>query len=211
MNPVINNLQFYKSGKIIKLLNNNDQLKIFTTPLYLPFGLGKKNSYNNTTEYFLDCFVSTNNEEYETFITYIDSLETEIKNIIKTQYKTLDNKLTSEPGYYPILRPNKNYPKILKINFKRDNQGNFLTMLYDENKNKIKLTENNISDIFTKNTSFKCLIECSKMWLFNNQVGSYWHIAQIKLENDKDQSNEQNEPIESNIEQNNIYNTILID
>lgn len=210
MNPIINNLQFCKSGKITKLFNNgNEQLKIFTTPLYLPFGLGKKNSFNNTTEYFLDCFISTNNPEYESFINYIDNLESEIKNVIKTQYKTLDNKLTNEPGYYPILRNNKNYPKILKINFKRDAQGNFLTMLFDENKNKIKLTENNISDIFTKNTSFKCLIECTKLWLFQNQIGSYWHITQIKLEKQEPSHNDDEEGTNDNPDD--IYNTILID
>lgn len=90
----------------------------------------------------------------------------------------------------------------------RDSKGNFESVIFDENKDKIIINEKSLEDVLCKGKIFKTIIECNKIWYYNGRFGTTWNIKQLKFVN--------NIPIDENTTDNNtntnnnIYQNIMI-
>ena len=182
----LGNLRLGKSGRAVKLLFNKDTFKMHTIKMYCPFGVKSvNNDWSNITEYYVDC--SLNQSDSESAKTYRDELSTLDSKLNELIRENLDMFKVNNGGdltYSPILRENGNYPKLMRLKLPRDKNGNFTFFAFDENKQKLKITESNISEIFGKGKVFKGIVECQKVWVYNGRIGSMWNLVQMKLSND---------------------------
>jgi len=174
----ITKLSLTKSGKNIKLVNNKLDISLKTSELFLPFNLNKnRRHWMNYDEYSMDCYI--NNDP--TFSENLIKLDETIFNLSKENINLLGGTTTDDLGYSKMYRENKEYPKLLKLYFPRDNNGNFITHFFDENSKPIIVNERNIETILSKKSIFKTLITCSKVWFYQNKIGTTWNIVQLKL------------------------------
>jgi hypothetical protein len=211
------NVKLAKSGRAIKLLYEKEPLQFCTSTLYTPFGVKfVSKDWSNFTEFSIDCSLNqAQNESSVGFREFIEELDCKINSLVKDNlnlFNSTKEVATDNYNYSSILRENGTYPKLIKLQFPRDKNGNFTTFFFDANKDKLKLDESNIEATLTKGQTFKCIIECSKIWYYNNKVGSIWNVIQLKIcetktKNTMSISNEEN----SNQSVYNIYNTMLID
>lgn len=205
-----NNFKLAKAGRSIKLLYEKEPVQFCTSSLYSPFGVKSSvKDWNVFTDYVLDC--SLNQSDYENnvaFKTFLDKLDAKIQelckdnvNLFQTSSKNFDNNYT----YSPLLRENGNYAKLLKLQLQRDKNGNFQSFVFDCNKDKIKINEDNIEETLCKGKVFKCIIECSKLWYYNGKIGSTWSIVQLKFNEKKVIDNNS-----TNNNNDNVYNNLMI-
>jgi hypothetical protein len=201
-----------KSGRAVKLLYNKEPLQVCTSSLFTPFGVkSSEREWSNFTEYYVDCSLNNASKENSvTFKEFIGRLDEKINELVRenislfTTPKTVGDIDTFT--YTPILKENGSYPKLMKLQFQRDKNGNFESFMFDEDRNKISVNDNNISKNVARGKVFKCIIECSKVWLYNGRVGSIWNIVQLKFSQNTyipDQTQAQ----ESRVN----YNTLMID
>lgn len=200
-----------KSGRSIRLLYNKEPLQFCTTSLYSPFGVKSSiKEWSNFTEYVLDCSLNQSNEDNAVnFKQFVDKLDKKIEELAKdnTELFKTSRGFDGNFVYSPILRENGNYPKLLKMQLLRDRNGNFQSFVFDCNKEKIKLAENNIEEVLCKGKVFKCIIECTKVWFFNGRIGSTWNVVQLKFNEKKIYENTNNDN-SNNIS--NLYTNLMI-
>ena len=206
-----------KSGRAIRLLYNKEPLQICTSTLYSPFGIKSVNKeWSNFTEYNLDCSLNQSTSETSMiFKNFIDKLDIIIQKLVKENLSLFNSKnetANENFTYTSILRENGSYPKLMKLQFTRDKQGNFESFIFDEQKEKIPINENNIDNIIAKGKIFKTIIECVKVWYYNGKVGSIWKVVQLKFcERERMKMNDENESLmdeTNNVK--NIYNQLMI-
>lgn len=190
-----------KSGRTIKLLYNKTPFQFCTSLLYSPFGIkSTSKDWSKYDEYYIDCSLNQSDSdmsiEFREFVSKLDDKIIELTN----NNKELLN-ITGNFDYNKILRENKNYPKLMKLQLPRDKNGNFDCFVFGTDKSKIKIDETNIEEVLSKGKIFKCIIECSKLWYFKEKVGSIWNIVQLKFTDVK----------VVNENTNNIYNSCMID
>lgn len=193
-----------KSGRSVKLLYNKTPFQFCTSLLYTPFGV-KSNSkdWAKFDEYYLDCSLNQSTSEQScNFREFVDNLDKKIVDLINENKDLLNIQSTSEFMYNSILRENKNYPKLIKLQMPRDKNGNFDCFVFNSDKTKIKIDETNIEDVLVKGKIFKCIIECSKIWYFKEKVGSLWNIVQLKFA--------ETPKINDDIQIQNVYNKCII-
>lgn len=209
-----NDIKLGKSGRAVKLLYNKEPIQICTSTLYSPFGIKPVHKeWSNFTEYVLDC--SLNQSASETSLSFknsIDKLDVIIEKLVKENLSLFNTKTNTinqsdEFVYMPLLRENNNYPKLIKLQFTRDKLGNFESFIFDEQKEKIPINENNIEDTVSKGKIFKTIIECVKVWCYNGKIGSIWKVVQLKFCEKERIRNEDNSLSPTQ----NIYNQLLID
>lgn len=177
-----NNLKLAKVGRNIKLLNDKQSLNINTNILYMPFNLNKyKKQWSNIEEYSVDCYVQDNLSSNK-----LVEFDNVIFDLVKNNSQLFGSSDLNDAVYSTMYRDNKNYPKLLKLYLPRDSNGNFTTQFFDHESNKIIINEDNIESILTKKTMFKCIITCTKVWYYQNKIGSIWEIVQLKLNDNKD-------------------------
>lgn len=227
-NIVIQNLQelvfdqfnLAKVSRNVRLIQNKQNLNINTQVLFMPFNLNKyKKQWTNMDEYSVDCYVQ--DVACSEKLTQLDEF---IFDLSKKNAQLFNVPNLNDASYSPMYRDNKTYPKLLKLYLPRDNNGNFTTQFFDEKSEKIIVDENNIETILTKKTMFKCIITCSKVWYYQNKIGSIWNIVQLKLvSNDKTNSSDnnsdnscnselsENESENNNNSNSNIYTQSLIE
>lgn len=205
-------LKLGKSGRAIKLLYNKEPIQICSSTLYTPFGVKSINKeWSNYAEYNVDCSLNQSNSETSIFFRNgIEKLDKIIEKLVKENTSLFDSKnekCNDNFIYSPLLRENGSYPKLMRLQLSRDKNGNFESFIFDENKQKIKITENNIDEILSKGKCFKTIIECVKIWYYNGKVGSIWKIVQLKL-SERTITKQDSEKEESSLK--NIYNQIMI-
>lgn len=212
----VSKLKLAKSGRSIKIIYDKEPLQIVTGKLYTPFGVKiVSNNYSAFSTCYIDC--SLNQSTSETSIKYRELLETldnKIIDLIKDSLHLFNTgNLNFEPEdianiYSPMLRNNKTFPKLMKLMLSRDSKGNFESVIFDENKDKIIINEKSLEDVLCKGKIFKTIIECNKIWYYNGRFGTTWNIKQLKFVN--------NIPIDENTTDNNtntnnnIYQNIMI-
>jgi hypothetical protein len=181
-----NSLKLGKSGRAVKLFYNKEPIQICSSTLYTPFGVKSlTKEWSNYAEYNIDC--SLNQSTSETSVIFrngIEKLDKIIEKLVKENLNLFNskNETTNENFVYsPILRENSTYPKLMKLQLARDKNGNFESFIFNENKEKVKIDENNIDTILSKGKTFKTIIECVKVWYYNGKVGSIWKIVQLKF------------------------------
>lgn len=200
-------LKIAKSGKAIKLIYDKEPLQLVTELLYTPFGVkGNPNNYSQWTNYVLDCSLNQSNSENTiAYKNLIGTFDKNLMTLIKDNNHLFENTNFEELTYSPFHRENKTYPKLIKINLPRDNKGNFDFVIFNENKEKVNINENNITDVLCKGKIFKSIIECNKIWVYNGRFGTTWYLKQLRFINDiKQQDTPQTQQIEKN-------NYILLD
>lgn len=186
-------VQLVKSGRSVKLMYNKEPLQFCTATLYTPFGVRSiDRDWSNFSEYSIDCSVSSlRSETSETFVNFLKELENNASKLVNDNldiFKTPKSKqqIPETVQFSPIMRENGTYPKLIKLQLPRDKNGNFESFAFDQNKDKIRLSEDNIQTVLAKGKSFKCILECAKLWLWNDKVGIVWNIVQLKqVENAK--------------------------
>jgi len=178
-------LSLAKSGRTVKLIVDKQPINISIPCMYIPFGLNKiKKQWSNFEEYSVDCYLSNISNylnESKEFDNKMNELNDAIFNISKENIQLFNVPNSDDLTYSSFYRDNKTFPKLLKLHLPRDTNGNFTTMFFDENSNPIVVNENNIETILSKKTSFKCIMTCSKVWIYQNKIGSIWNIVQLKL------------------------------
>lgn len=207
----ISNLKLGKSGRAVKLFYNKEPLQLCTSTMYIPFGVKfVVKEWANYPEYYIDCFL--NNSSSDVSINFRESIEkfdNTISQLVKQNLSLFNSKTETASDnfeYTPILRENGKYPKLMKLQLSRDRNGNFESFVFDENKQKIMIDENNIENVLTKGKVFKTIIECVKIWYYNGKVGSIWKIVQLKF-SERTVNNDKFD----NQEKDNIYNKLMID
>ncbi len=181
-------LSIVKVGRNLKLYYKDSPIQILTNVLYTPFGVKSfENTYSSFSNYHVDCSVSDNEtEEGKKFTQDIHDFDDKIKTLIMDNLNLFNGDKTIEDfpdSYAPFLKPGKNgYPGLMKISLVRDSRGNFETVLFNSDKVRIPLSEMDISQILKKGTSFKGILECSRLWYYNGKYGASFVFKQIKLE-----------------------------
>lgn len=206
-----------KSGRAVKLLYNKEPIQICTSILYSPFGVKPIiKEWSNFTEYNLDCSLNQSNSENSVlFRETIERLDIIIQKLVKDNLN-LFNANQEDFVYNNILRVNGNYPKLIKFNLPRDKNGNFESFIFDINKDKISINENNIEEILSKGKVFRSIIECVKIWYYNGKVGSIWKIVQLKFSEKEPDNSIKSNAINTDFNTNNndkanIYTQLMID
>lgn len=210
-NLELENFKLGKSGRAVKLFYDKEPVQICTSTMYLPFGVKSvSKEWSNYSEYNMDCFLNNSTSSISvTFRESIEKLDDIIKNLVKSNLGLFNSKNESANEnftYSPILRENGSYPKLMRLQLTRDRNGNFESVIFDENKKKIKIDEHNIDNVLSKGKNFKTIIECVKVWYYNGKVGSIWSIVQLKF---SERSKVEMEPLEP-INMNQVYNQLMI-
>jgi len=210
-----NNLKLGKSGRAVKLLYNKEPIQICSSTLYTPFGVKSLNKEcSNYAEYNLDCSLNQSNSETSVlFRNSIEKLDKIIEELVRENtilFDSKNGKCNDDFVYSPLLRENGSYPKLMRLQLSRDKNGNFESFIFDETKQKIKITENNIDTILSKGKCFKTIIECVKVWYYNGKVGSIWKIVQLKLSERSLPKKEDSEKENEGSSPKNVYNQLMI-
>jgi hypothetical protein len=207
------NLKLGKSGRAVKLLYNKEPIQICSSTMYTPFGVKSVNKeWSNYAEYNINC--SLNQSTSETSITFknaIEKLDKIIEKLVKENINLFNSKNENANEnfiYSPILRENGSYPKLMNLQVSRDKNGNFESFIFNENKQKVKIDENNISEILSKGKTFKTILECVKVWYYNGKVGSIWKIVQLKF-SERTFTKQDSEKEEEGSSKN-VYNQLMI-
>jgi hypothetical protein len=185
----LSKLKVAKSGRNIKVMYGKEPLQLVTGKMYTPFGAkSNQNSYSSFTNCHIDC--SLNQSKSEASVKYRESIEALDRKIIELIQDNLNyfntGNMTFQPEdipniYSPMLRENKTYPKLMKIALPRDSKGNFECVIFDENKEKVLIEENNLEEVVCKGKIFKGIIECGKIWYYNGRFGTTWNLKQLKF------------------------------
>ncbi len=156
-----------KSGKTIKLFGEAKKpLELASGRLYLPFGVSSyENKWSGMYDYSVSCYVD---EQFDAFCTRLDSKVREL----------LSDFTTSELS--DTLRQNKDFPKLFRLKLPRDSNGNFNFVVFDEDKNKIMVTEDNVNTVFCKKRPFKCIMQCEKITDWSGKSGISWILTQAR-------------------------------
>jgi len=176
-----------KSGRVIKLLYNNSQIQIPSSTMISPFGTKSySKDWSTYDEYQIDCSIKMKQQTPNKFKEFLEKMDTIIIKLVKDNISFFNSKkeqANENFTYNSILRENGSYPKLMKLNLPRDKNGNFETICFDEKGNKIKLTEENVGVILCAKRLLKCIIECSKVWYYNDKIGVQWNLTQCKYRN----------------------------
>jgi len=206
-----------KSGRAVKILYNKEPVQICTSILYSPFGVKPiVKEWSNFTEYNIDCSLNQSNSENSVlFRETIERIDQIIQQLVKDNLN-LFNVKDSNFVYNNILRQNGNYPKLVKFNLPRDKNGNFESFIFDINKEKIPVSENNIEEILSKGKVFRAIIECVKVWVYNGKVGSIWKVVQLKFSEKELDNSVKNNITDTNFNDKNnictnVYTQLMID
>lgn len=179
-----NKFSLAKSGRTVKLLYDKEPVKFCTATLYSPFGVKSVDKeWSNFLEYSIDTSTCST-ESSEKFIKFVEQLDETIQKLVDDNlalFNTTKANATEDYDYCPIFKSNGNYPKLMKLLFTRDKNGNFESFVFDNQKNNITISENDLVDTIPRGQRFKCIIECAKLWFYNGKVGSIWNIVQLKL------------------------------
>lgn len=202
-------LKIAKSGRNIKLVYNKEPLQLVTGKMYTPFGVKvNTNNYSSFTTCQIDCSLNQSGSESSMkYASGLEALDARIIELLKESESlfTVGNSVITEELvniYNPILKPNKTYPKLIKIALPRDTKGNFEFVVFDKSgKSKVPITDSNIEDVLCKGIIFKGIIECAKIWYYNGRFGTTWNLKQMKF-------CEQNEPRVS--ENSGVYQSLMI-
>jgi hypothetical protein len=185
----LSKLKIAKSGRMIKIMYGKEPLQLVTSKMYAPFGVKvNQNSYSPFATCHLDS--SLNQSKSEASVKYRESIEALDRKIIELIQESLHlfntGNMNFQPEdipniYSPILRENKSYPKLMKITLPRDSKGNFECVIFDENKEKLVISENTVEEVLCKGKIFKGIIECGKVWYYNGRFGTTWNLKQLKF------------------------------
>jgi hypothetical protein len=199
-------LKLVKSGRAVKLMYDKKPLSFCTSTLYSPFGVKSfMKEWASFSEYSIDCSLNQSSSETAvSFKTFLEELDKRITTLAQENLDIFSNPkssvVPSSFEYQPIMRENGSYPKLIRLQLNRDKNGNFSSLVFDENKNSVKIDEGNISDVLNKGKAFKAIIECSKVWLYNGKVGSIWNVDQLRIAANT----------KAKMESKNVYNEMLI-
>ena len=203
----ISKLKLGKSGRAIRLFYEKEPLQICTSTMYIPFGVKSLvKEWSNYSEFYMDCFLNNSKSDISVnFKESLDKLDLTINDLVKNDINLFDTKVErakQDFQYSPILRENGTYPKLMKLQLTRDKNGNFESYIFNQDKTKVVINENNIEAVLSKGKSFKAIIECVKVWYYNGKVGTIWKIVQLKFSE---------KTVETNDEKENVYNSLMID
>lgn len=173
-NIVFDNVKLGKAGRSTKLVYMTDglkeNLKISTPKLMMKFLNSTSKEWANFTEFSMDCSIPDIEDE---------NMLVEFSNNINKRIIEENRSIYEEQSYFSMVKDNKNYSKMIKLVFPRDSNGNFETVVFDKEKNKIMITEDNIEDTFKRCLTMKCVIECVKVWSVNGKYGLIWNVTQV--------------------------------
>jgi hypothetical protein len=207
-------LKIGKSGRTVKLLYDGNPLQLVTSKMYAPFGVKVNNSdYSHFTNCHLDSSLNQSNSAASLEIKQVfSSFDEKIVELIKESQSSFNPKdindidFDGDDFYSPMFKGKSNYPKLMKISLPRDKNGNFDFVIFDENKQKVPITDSNIETVLSKGKVFKSIIECSKVWTYKGKIGTTWNLIQMRLTESK-----QNEEGETTTNKTGFAQNLLLD
>lgn len=204
-------LTIVKSGRTVKLLYDNKPFQFLTSCLYTPFGLSSvKKEWSMFEDFSISCSLRLS-EEKVAFEKFINDLDERVKILVNDNLSILDPKgVYTQVDFLSSLKQNGNYPKLIKLQFVRDKNGNVESFIFDEDKKSVWVDETNIDELITKGKCFRCAIECSKIWLYNGKVGIIWNINQLKFERSTNNYTPDTFEEPEEVSNKNLYNKLLI-
>lgn len=174
----LSKLCLVKSGRTVKLFLDGHPLQIKTSKLYSPFGV---KVYTNNYSQYTDCSVSVSCNDVNS-MKYYEALDNRIQELITENLEYFNTKEPiEEVKLAHLFRPNKDWPKLAKINIPRDRNGNLESVLFDQEKNKIRINDFNIETVMAKQKTFSGIIECTKVWFYNGGFGTTWNLKQARF------------------------------
>jgi hypothetical protein len=156
--------------------------------MYMPFNIREnenKSSWTNFKEYQLDCSLQ-NQDLSEVFDNFMTKLNETIINLIN-ESGDFENNCTTN-NFNPIMRQNLNYKPLLKLNIKRDADGDFKSFVFNKltidgkiKNQTVVLKDSKITDILKKRTVFIPSIECGKVYFYKDNYGTIWDLVQMLI------------------------------
>lgn len=156
--------------------------------MYMPFNVRQndnKSSWSNYKEYQLDCSLQ-NKDLTEPFDNFMTKLNEKIANLINDfsefQITCTENNCNS------VMRKNGNYKPLLKLNVKRDADGDFESFIFNKlvidekiQNQKVVLKDSTIETVLKKGIVFIPSIECAKVYFFKDNYGTIWDLVQMLI------------------------------
>lgn len=210
----LSKLKLAKSGRTLKIIYEGNPLQLVTTKMYAPFGVKIfNNDYSHFTNCHIDCSVSETNMKIKEAYQKLDDKIREL--VVDSSEKAFAEVNFEDPTFYSsMFKGNSNYPKLMKVSLPRDKNGNFDFVIFDDNKEKVKVTDTTIETVLAKRVMFKSIIECNKIWVYKGKIGATWNLVQMRLVPKSEQMSEDTEGTETagpqSINEKNIYTQNLM-
>jgi len=173
-------LQIGRVGRTFKMLYDSTPVRIATTALRVPFAVREiKSDYSNFTNCSIDCNLVDQSEQEN-----YDALDERFKNVIRfSKVLVTDDSVdfSDDSFYFDMFKPNKDFPRLVKICLPRDRNGNFDFTLFDKDKTQIRVTDANVQELFSNSPVIKAIIECKSIWVFKGRIGITWNLVQARF------------------------------
>ena len=214
-------LKLGKVKRVVKLFYGDKPVTFTTNKMFIPFGVKIYNSdWSSFTNCHIDCslFISSNPKSQKV-LELTEKLGDRVCDLIYENLGMFNavDKFESvnevKEVFNPIFKKNENYPDLTKISLPRDSKGNFDLVIFDKDKQKVPLNDNNITTVLSKGIVFKGIVECSKVWFYNGRFGTMWNLQQMRLYDNKKQQQrgEEEELTENLVKKESVYGKLMID
>lgn len=168
--------------RTVKLYHNNEKIYLHVPKSNIPFGIS---GFKDSPKKHLDFSIS--NQEFqdklfelEKFI--IDKAEENCNEWFGQEFTRSE----LESNFIKPLRKNGNYLPLFKQKLIKNSNDIYKFDLYDENKNKINLEEQDLEDIINKGDLIASVAYLDCIWIMNCNFGlsiSCYQMMKIKKEN----------------------------
>lgn len=158
--------------KFVSVFYNNHKFRIHSPKVRIPFGIKK---FGNN--YVLQVSISDSNMK-EMLYNVDEFLKQAGTDNSKEWFQT--NKDVGK--FKSNIKQSGTFPPLLSIKLPRDSLGEYKFSVYDDKKEKIEITNENIEEVFEKGTIIKPILECVGVWFKDNTYGISWKLFQAKVE-----------------------------
>lgn len=190
----LNKLSLVTSGKNLKLKYDGKDFKLKTDILFCPFDCRiNMQSWQKFKQWSISCNIINDD-----FLNFTNNFNEKLKQLLYG-LNLMDNNTT----YRNLVYTSGNYSS-LSFNFKRTKTGSFASFIFDNDKEQIAINDDSLSNVLTRKY-IKAVVECEKIYIYNEKVGSIWDLDQCKIIHQ-----EENEP-ETNIHDDKIVSCLIDD
>ena len=182
-------VEIKNNWKDIKIIYNNDTLKFKTPSMRVPFDVIE---YQKTQKIDYAFCLSFNNKDFhDPFYEFVKDLEKKIKNkVFSTLEEKINIKLSEQDQekisidennytYRYKIKDNDNYSSNLNVKLMLDDNNEIATeLITDENIDKID--NNNYNSIIKKGSFLECIINCTNLWIINDNIYITFSVSSIK-------------------------------
>lgn len=169
--------------KAVTLKHNGNPLHILVPTIFtIPFSIEmKKQAWSRYSDYSIHA--RPLGTEFDTFVTDLNRRVGELLALPENSglKLLLTNNTTTDIPEPDLLV--KRRTGLLKMHFPRNqNNGLFTSNFFTRDKTMLVISDSNCAEYFAVSKCFRTVIECSRLWFFNNQIGCTWDITKLRFE-----------------------------